>query len=297
LKEAATSRDFEPVPLNGTADFSLRNTLREVDSRNVLAKVEGSDPELKDEYIIYTAHWDHLGKDESLEGDQIYNGAADNASGTAALLEMARAYAALPEAPDRSILFLAVTAEEQGLLGSKYYASSPLYPLEKTLANINMDVMNQWGRTRDIVIVGYGNSTLDDLLESEARAQGRVIVPDPEPEKGFFYRSDHFEFAKQGVPALYIDSGIEFIGKPEGYGEQKRAEYTENDYHKPSDEIKPDWDLSGAVEDTQLLFMVGYRIAMGEHYPEWNPGTEFKAVRDEMLSQAARNESQGIGAN
>src|SRR5690606_38718681 len=159
------------------------------------------------------------------------------------------------------VLFLAVTAEEQGLLGAKYYASDPLYPLAKTLANINLDVMNLWGRTRDIVVVGYGNSTLEDILEAEARVQGRVIAPDPEPEKGFFYRSDHFEFAKKGVPALYVDAGTDFIGKPAGYADEKRADYNARVYHKPADEVDPAWDLSGAVEDAQLLFMVGYRVA------------------------------------
>src|SRR5690606_24164534 len=284
LKAAAAKPDFRPVSLNGTATFRARNTIREVASRNVIAKLEGSDPARRDEYVIYTAHWDHLGKDESLDGDQIYNGAADNASGTAALIEVARAFAALPTPPDRSILFLAVTAEEQGLLGAKYYATNPLYPLEKTLANINLDVMNQWGRTEDVVVVGYGNSTLEDVLEVEARAQGRHLVPDPEPEKGFFYRSDHFEFAKQGVPALYVDAGTRFIGKPEGYGEQKRAEYTANDYHKPSDEVKPDWDFAGMVEDAQLLFRVGYRVATADAWPVWKDGTEFKAKREAMLA-------------
>jgi len=286
LKAAAVKREFQPVPLNGTASFSLKNSIREAMSRNVVAKLEGSDPALRDEYVIYTAHWDHLGKDESLEGDQIYNGALDNASGTAALLETARAFAQLPKAPARSILFLAVTAEEQGLLGAKYYANDPLYPLSKTLANINLDGANQWGRTKDLVVIGYGNTTLEDILAEEAAAQGRVLAPDPEPEKGFYYRSDHFEFAKKGVPALFVDAGTEYIGKPAGYGEQKRAEYTANDYHKPSDVVKPDWDLSGAVEDTQLLFMLGYRVANGDRYPEWKPGTEFKAIREEMLKAA-----------
>ena len=247
----------------------------------VLARLEGDDK--KDEYIIYTAHWDHLGRDPKLTGDQIYNGALDNASGTAAMLDIAEAYTRLEHKPERSILFVAVTAEEQGLLGAKYYATHPLYPLNKTLANINMDGVNQWGRTRDLVIVGYGNSTLDNVLTEAASHQNRVIVPDPEPEKGFFYRSDHFEFAKEGVPALYTDAGIDYIGKPAGWGEKKREEYTNNDYHKPSDEIKPDWDLSGAVEDMQLMFMVGYTVAQAASWPEWKAGTEFKAKREAML--------------
>jgi Zn-dependent M28 family amino/carboxypeptidase len=283
LKKAAVRRDFKPVPFPAKATFVIKNTLREVDSRNVLAKLEGSDPKLKDEYVIYTAHWDHLGKDEKLQGDQIFNGAADNAAGVASLLEIARAYTRLKTQPKRSILFLSVTAEEKGLLGSKYYAENPLYPLNKALVNINMDGANLWGGTKDIVLLGLGNSTLDDVTKEVAASQGRVVKPDPEPEKGFFYRSDHFEFAKKGVPALYPDQGAEFIGKPEGYGQQKRDEYTSKNYHKVSDEVKPDWDLTGAIEDLQLLFQVGYRVANTEKFPEWKPETEFKAVREEML--------------
>jgi Zn-dependent M28 family amino/carboxypeptidase len=284
LKKEALSKDFKPVPLGAKASFTIKNTLREVDSRNVVAKLEGADPKLKDEYVIYSAHWDHLGKDEKLQGDQIFNGALDNASGTAGLLELAEGFTRLPAPPKRSVLFLAVTAEEKGLLGAKYYAEHPLYPLEKTLANINMDGVNQWGRTKDIVIVGIGNSTLDDLLTAAARVQGRTIKPDPEPEKGFFYRSDHFEFAKQGVPALYTDTGEEYVGKTEGYSQQKRDEYTSKDYHKPSDEVKPDWDLTGAIDDLRLLLLVGREVADGNQWPEWKPGTEFKAKREAMLT-------------
>jgi Zn-dependent M28 family amino/carboxypeptidase len=283
LKKAAVRKDFKPVPLTAKASFNLQNTLREVQSNNVIAKLEGSDARLKNEYVVYTAHWDHLGKDPKLQGDQIYNGALDNASGTAVLLELAEAYTKLKPAPKRTLLFLAVTAEEKGLLGAKYYATNPLYPLARTLANINMDGVQQWGRTRDIIVVGHGNSTLEDILEKQAAGRSRTIQPDAEPEKGFFYRSDHFEFAKLGVPALYVDSGTEYIGKPEGYSQKKRDEYTNNDYHKVSDEVKPDWDLAGAVEDTQLLFEVGYLVAQGDKYPEWKPGTEFKARREEML--------------
>ncbi len=292
LKKVAVRRDFQPVPLKARASFHVRNKLREIESRNVIAKLEGSDPELKDEYVIYTAHWDHLGRDEKRQGDQIFNGALDNASGTAGLLEIAEAFSKLETPPRRSILFLAVTAEEKGLLGTKFYAGSPLYPLHRTLANINMDGLNQWGRTRDIVSIGYGNTTLDELLRDAAATQGRVLKPDAEPEKGYFYRSDHFEFAKQGVPALNPDSGTEFIDKPEGYGIQKRNEYTKRDYHKVSDEVKPDWDLSGAVEDLRLFFRVGYGVAQGDKYPEWMPGTEFKARREESLWQAADKRSQ-----
>ena len=284
LHRAATRKDFKPVALNAKATFHVRNTVREIQSKNVIGKIEGSDPNLRNEYVIYTAHWDHLGKDTTIKGDQIFNGALDNASGTAALLTLAKAYKALPTPPARSLLFLAVTAEEQGLLGAKWYATHPLYPLNKTLADMNIDGVNQWGKTRDITVVGYGNSTMDDVLGGVLASQGgRTIKPDPEPEKGFFYRSDHFEFAKQGVPALYTDAGIEYVGKDSTYGQKKRDEYTENDYHKPSDQVKPDWDLSGAVEDLQAFFQVGYRVAQTDRWPEWKPGNEFKARRDSML--------------
>ena len=288
LKRAAVRKDFKPVSLPAKATFRLTNTIRDIDSQNVIARLEGSDERLRDEYVVYTAHWDHLGRDSSLKGDQIFNGALDNASGTAGLLEIAEAYTRLNPAPRRSILFLSVTAEEFGLLGAKYYATAPLYPLERTLASINMDGVNQWGRTKDIVVIGLGNSTLDDVLIELASRKDRTVVPDAEPEKGFFYRSDHFEFAKQGVPSLYTDSGIEYVGKPAGFGRQKRDEYTARDYHKVSDDMKPDWDLTGAVEDLQLLFEVGYRVAQADRYPEWKPGTEFKAKREEMLATAGR---------
>jgi len=238
--------------------------------------------------VIYTAHWDHLGKDTTLKGDQIFNGAADNASGTSELLEIARAYTKLPSPPKRSILFLSVTAEEKGLVGAKYYATHPLYPLTKTVANINMDGINQWGKTSDYTVIGLGNSTLDDVLTGVLKANGRTVRPDPEPEKGFYYRSDHFEFAKQGVPALDIDAGVDFVGKPNGYGMQKRNEYTEKDYHQPSDEVKPDWDLSGAVDDARVLMKVGYTVAQTDAIPQWKPGTEFKAKRDSMMATDAR---------
>jgi Zn-dependent M28 family amino/carboxypeptidase len=286
LKTSARSRDFRPVPLALKAKFEIKNALRQVQSRNVLARLEGSDPRLKEEFVIYTAHWDHLGRDPSLPGDQIFNGAADNASGVAALLEIAQAFTRISPAPKRSILFLAVTAEEKGLLGAKYYAEHPLFPLAKTLADINMDVINLWGRTSDVVIVGMGQSTLDDLLVAAAKEQGRVVVPDTEPEKGFYYRSDHFEFAKQGVPALDPKGGMRYLGKPDDYGQRKHDEYTQTDYHKVSDQVKPDWDLSGAVEDLQLLVELGYRVAQGERFPEWLPGTEFRARREAMLKAA-----------
>ncbi|MCC9168055.1 M28 family metallopeptidase [Pontibacter harenae] len=284
LKAAALKKDFRPVPLNAKANFNIKNTLREVQSKNVIAKLEGSDPELKDEYVVYSAHWDHLGKDTNLKGDQVYNGALDNATGTAGLLELAEAYAEMPTKPKRSILFLAVTAEEKGLLGSKYYANNPLYPLNKTLANINMDVLNAYGPTEDVIVIGYGNSTLEDILATEAKSQNRRIVPEATPENGSFYRSDHFEFAKQGVPALYAESGVVARNQPADYVQKWNENYTTNDYHKLSDEVKDDWNLAGAVEDLQLFFRVGYRVANTKQYPEWKEGTEFKAKCDAMLS-------------
>ena len=246
--------------------------------------LEGSDPALKNEYVIYTAHWDHFGIGEKIKGDSIYNGASDNATGTAGLLAMAKAFAAAKTAPKRSILFLSVTSEEQGLLGSQYYGMMPLYPLNKTLANINMDGLNTWGKTEDVVVIGLGASDLDDYARAAAAEQGgRSLRGDAEPEKGFYYRSDHFNFAKVGVPAFDPESGIEYVGKDAAYGRKTRDEYTENDYHKPSDEIKPGWELSGAVQDLQLFFTIGYRVASAARYPEWKAGNEFKAIRDKSL--------------
>jgi Zn-dependent M28 family amino/carboxypeptidase len=286
LKNNALQQDFKPVALPGAkATFHIENTLRKIQSQNVVAKVEGSDPARANEYVVYTAHWDHLGWDTSLQGDQIFNGAADNASGSAGLIEIARAFTKLYPRPKRSILFLSVTAEEQGLLGAEYYAENPLYDLKYTLADINMDGLNLWGKTKDMVLIGLGNSELDDIAADVLKSHGRVVKGDAEPEKGYFYRSDHFEFAKQGVPALDPDAGTDFIGKPAGYGKAKREYYTEHDYHKPSDEVKPDWDLSGAVEDLQVFFEIGNRIADGEYYPLWKPGTEFKAKRDAMMKK------------
>jgi Zn-dependent M28 family amino/carboxypeptidase len=286
LIQAATRRDFKPVPLGMHAKLTIRNALRTLDSHNVIAKIAGSDPALKNTYVVYTAHWDHFGIGPEVNGDKIYHGAVDNASGTAALLEMARAYKTLQRPPRRTILFLSVTAEEQGLLGSQYYAEHPLYPLARTAADINMDGMNVHGRTRDIVQIGRGASALDDIIQGVAQEQGRVVKSDPEPEKGFYYRSDHFEFAKKGVPAFDPDEGVDFIGKPEGWGLEARRRYTAENYHKPSDTIKPDWDLSGAIEDCRLFFLVGFRIANDARMPEWRSGAEFKAARDASLRSA-----------
>jgi Zn-dependent M28 family amino/carboxypeptidase len=287
LKRAATRRDFRPVPLNATASFHVTNTHRRVQSRNVIAKLTGSDPVLRDEYIVFTAHWDHLGKTPIRESNNVFNGALDNASGTAQVLQLAEAYAALPERPKRTLLFLAVTAEERGLLGAKYYTNYPLYPLERTLANFNMDMrVDAFGRTRDIIVIGSGNTTLEDKLGALLAESGRRITPDPDLDKGFFYRSDHFEFAKVGVPALYTKAGTDYLYNAEE-AMRRRTEFETKHYHQPTDEFDPSWDMSGAVEDLQLLFRLGLQVANGDRWPEWKPGTEFKAVREAMLRRAA----------
>ncbi|MGI8955920.1 MAG: M20/M25/M40 family metallo-hydrolase [Chthoniobacterales bacterium] len=286
LKKEALSKDFKPVSLGAQASFSLQNEITHFKSHNVVGKFEGSDPKLKNEYVIYSAHWDHLGRDTQLQGDQIYNGALDNASGVASILEIAQAFTKLPQPPPRSILFIATTAEEAGLLGAKYYAENPLYPLDHTLADINIDVVNPWGKTRDIEDISYGNSTLDQMFAAAAQRQGRTAKPNSEPEKGSFYRADQFEFSKLGVPALYPGSKPkDFIGQSAGYGQQKSDDYTLHHYHQVSDEVNPKWDLSGAVQDNQLLFDVGYQVANGDSYPTWMPDSEFKAKRDAMMSQ------------
>ena len=281
LKKQAATRDFKPVPLGITASMQIRNKLRTIDSRNVIGRLEGADPKLKDEYVVYTAHWDHFGK----TADGIFHGAEDDALGCAALIEVARAFTKLPAPPRRSILFLAVTAEEQGLLGSQYYAVQPIYPLAKTVADINMDSWNVHGRTKDLTLVGFGASDLDDYARDAAGEQGRVVHGDAEPEKGFYYRSDHFNFAKEGVPALDPDAGVEYIGKPAGYAKQVRDEWNATRYHTPKDVVLPDWDLSGAREDLAVLFAVGYRVAQADKIPEWKPGTEFRAKREAILKK------------
>ncbi len=281
LKKQAATRDFKPVALGVTASMAIHNKLRTIDSENVVARLDGSDPARKDEYVVYTAHWDHFGKGP--EG--IFHGAEDDALGCAALVEIGRAFTKLASPPRRSIVFLAVTAEEQGLLGSQYYAMNPIYPLAKTVADINMDSWNVHGRTKDVTLVGFGASDLDDYVRDAAAEQGRTVHADAEPEKGFYYRSDHFNFAKKGVPALDPDAGTDYIGKPKEYSQQVRDDWTEHRYHTPKDVVLPDWDLTGTREDLKVLFAVGYRVAQADKFPEWKPGTEFKAKRDAMLKK------------
>jgi len=285
LKKSAITKDFRPVALNAKANIQIKQQLRAFKSHNVIGKLDGDDPKLREEYVIYTAHWDHLGRHPELQGDQIFNGAIDNASGVASVIQIGAAFVKLNPPPKRSVLFMATTAEEAGLLGAKFYAEHPLYPLEKTLADINIDGVNPWGKTHDLEDLTNGNSALDDLLGQAAAREERVVKPNSEPEKGGFYRVDSFEFAKAGVPVLHAARGIEIIGKPSDYGRQKRDEFVAKHYHQPSDEVDSTWDFSGAVQDIQLLFEVGYQVANGDKFPEWKAGSEFKAKRDAMLKK------------
>jgi Zn-dependent M28 family amino/carboxypeptidase len=278
MYEAAKKPGFRAVPMDLTASVKVENETEPVLTQNVAALLRGS--EAPEEVFIYMAHWDHLGTDPALEGDQIYNGAMDNASGTAALMEIARAYSTLPQAPRRSVLFLAVTAEEQGLLGSQYYASNPIYPLENTVGGLNMDGMNNFGATRDITVVGLGMSDLDDYLKAAAAAQERVLEGDREAEKGFYYRSDHFELAKEGVPMLYPGGGYDDREKGVAYGMEKSLEYNKDHYHRVSDEYDLSWNVDGALEDMEVFFQTGLEIANDDEWPNWKEGTEFRAKRD-----------------
>lgn len=285
LKAAAARRDFRPVPLNARAQISVANTVRSVTSRNVIALLPGADPKLRDEFVVYSAHWDAYGRNPVLTGDQILNGAADNAISVAMMLDIAEVAASLPaaERPRRSLLFFAPTYEEKGILGSQFYARNPLHPLVRTVANLNVEPLDAnlaYGPTRDLEVVGRNPSTLDDYAADIAREQGRVLRPDSEPEKGYYYRSDHFEFAKVGVPAFFVRSGKDFIDQPPGTGEKLRLNYLVNDYHKVSDEVKPDWTCAGAAADAKFLLALGLKVANTDAMPEWKPGTEFKAVRD-----------------
>ena len=287
LKTDAAKPGFEHVPIDLKASVTLKNTIKEVLSNNVLAVLPGH--ARADEYIIYMAHWDHLGLNPLLEGDQIYNGALDNATGIAGLIELAEAFTKLPSPPARSIVFLAVTAEEQGLLGSEYFARRSNYPPTKMVAAINMDGLNIYGKMKDITLIGYGNSDLDDYVKSAASEQGRKVRPDPESEKGYFYRGDHFSFAKQGIPALWVEKGMDHVEHGEEWTKKQKDFFTENHYHKPSDEFNPGWDFSGMVEDLQLLFQVGLRLGNEDTFPNWKEGTEFRAKRDSDMEAAAMN--------
>jgi Zn-dependent M28 family amino/carboxypeptidase len=285
LRAAAQKRDFRPVPLGVKVSTRFTNQVRRRPTANVLALLPGSDAKLSRQVVLYTAHHDHLGmKEDPKPGeDAIYNGAVDNASGVAALLAVARAFTQLPKAPRRSILFAAVAAEEQGLLGSQYLAEHLPMPAGRIAANVNIDGANILGRTRDITVIGLGKSSLDGVITALAKGQGRVVKADQLSDRGFFYRSDQFNFAKLGIPAAYFGSGMDFVGRPEGWGKQQREVWESKHYHQPSDELRPDWDLSGAVEDVRLAFLVGAHVARTPELPRWNKGDEFEAPRLKSL--------------
>ncbi|HBD20774.1 MAG TPA: peptidase M20 [Arenimonas sp.] len=297
LRAAANKPGFKAVPLGG-ASFTakLNSSIRETSSRNILARLPGT--ERPDEAIVYTAHWDHLGDHSATHGgdkaaaategeDHVYNGAIDNATGVAGVLEIAEAFTVQDPKPARSLVFLLVTLEESGLLGSKYYAANPVIPLKDTVAVVNLDAMSVVGPTKDFVVIGLGNSELDNVLKPIAEAQGRVLVEEDGVEKGFFFRSDHFSFAKFGVPALYAKGGIDHVEKGVDYGREVQSHYTNVAYHKPADEFDPNWDLRGVVQDLQALYGVGRELAGNEAWPNYVEGNAFKAARDASRAEAA----------
>jgi Zn-dependent M28 family amino/carboxypeptidase len=280
LFAAANQRGFKAIPLNEKLSTTMKVTCTYNKSYNVIGKITGS--KRPDEVIIYSAHWDHLGVGKPDEtGDSIYNGAMDNASAAAGLIELARAFKSLKAKPERTIVFLAVTAEEQGLWGSAYYAQNPVYPVDKTVANINMDGLNPYEKTKDIITIGKGQSDLEDYLKEEAEKAGRTLAFETHPEAGYYFRSDHFNFAKVGIPALYTKRGVIVEGKDPGYGEKAEEEYRLKHYHRPSDQYDPKtWTLAGAIDDLKLLFQIGKRLAFEDKWPKWKEGSEFKAIRE-----------------
>ena len=287
LVEAARKREFQPVPLGVTTSIDLKATIRQVQTANVLGRLPGRDPELADEVVLFTAHHDHLGVgDPDAEGDRIYNGALDNASGCAQVLAIAKAFRALPQPPRRSLLFAFVAAEEQGLLGSKYLAENPPVPPGKIAGLLNFDGGNIWGKTTDITFVGMEKSSLGPLVQRLAQEQGRTVEPDQFPDRGFFYRSDQFSLAKVGVPAIYLDTGTKFVGQPEGWGKEQIEKWEAENYHQPSDELTPEWNFDGLVQDAQLGFRAALHMTEANEMATWVPGDEFEAARREAIRVA-----------
>ena len=287
LRAAARKRDFRPTPLGVSLSMAIENTVQTKESGNVVGKLPGSESRLAREAVVYTAHHDHLGmKTDPKPGeDAIFNGALDNASGVAAMLAIVKAFGELPRAPRRTVYFAAVTAEEQGLLGSEYLARHPPIAPGRIAANINIDGVSIFGRTKDLTVIGLGKSELDRTILALAKMQGRVVKPDQFPDRGFFYRSDQFNFAKIGVPAAYFDSGTDVIGKPPGWGTKRIEEWEAKDYHQPSDHLTDAWDLGGAIEDAQLAFWLGAKVANADRMPQWTPGDEFEAARKKALAE------------
>lgn len=284
LIASADKRGFKAVSLPLKLTTSMKVSVNYNNTKNVIGKITGT--KYPGETIIYTAHWDHLGIGKPDEtGDSIYNGAFDNATGIAGLFEIARGFKSLQTKPERTIVFLAVTAEEQGLWGSAYYAQNPVFPLETTVANINMDAVNYLGKTKDVASIGKGQSELEDLLVVEAKKQGRYVVEEGRPEAGYYYRSDHFNFAKAGVPSLHFDDGTDMEKMSKDEVIKAKLEYNLKHYHKPSDEYSDKWDFEGAIEDVQLYFMLGKTLANSRSWPQWKPTSEFKGVRDKTAEK------------
>lgn len=281
FQQKARTAGFKAVDLNMTASLNITNKIKKDASKNVIAKITGS--KRPEEYVIYSAHWDHLGVGLPVNGDSIYNGAHDNASGSATLLAIAETFAKLDKKPERTVVFLFVTAEEQGLLGSAYYAANPIFPPQETIANINMDGLGYYGLMKDLTIIGYGQSELDDLAEAIAKKQGRYIMPDTEPGKGYFFRSDHFSFAKVGIPAIFASGTYESMEKGVEYVSQKKAEFNSTSYHKPADEIDESWSFDGMQQDGQLFFEMGIELLKENKVIHWKDGSEFKSIRAKSL--------------
>lgn len=278
LRERAEQGNQPPVPLGVVVDLAIDNTVRTMESANVVGVMPGSDEKLRDQYVVVTAHFDHLGIGKERNGDTIYNGAVDNASGCAGMLAIAQACGRLPLRPRRSLMFVAVTAEESGLLGSQFFAENPSVPKQQLVADFNIDGLNVWGQTRDLEFIGYGKSSLTALAEEVAKAHGRVTLPDSNPDLGLFYRSDHLNFARIGVPAAYFNAGRDFLDQPENRRRMK-ASYTTVHYHQPSDEIAPWWNFQGAADDLQVVLECLLRVADDDKAPTWTPGDEFEKLR------------------
>ena len=279
LRSAAEDRRFKPVPLGVRVSGELDSTYRNMKAMNIGGVIKGGDPKLKEQAIVFTAHYDHLGIGKAVDGDSIYNGARDNASGVACILALAEAFSELERPVRRTLIFLAVDGEESGLLGSEYFAGNPTFPAGKIAANINIDSVNIWGKTRDVSIIGSGKSTIDATVKEAAKTLGRIVLPDATPEQGSFYRADQFSFAKVGVPCLYLSGGRDFIGRPKGWGQKKAEDWNSTHYHQPSDEYNSDWDLSGCVQNLNLIYQVALKLANQEQMPRWLAGDEFEPVR------------------
>ncbi|HKQ91240.1 MAG TPA: M28 family metallopeptidase [Blastocatellia bacterium] len=286
LRQSAASRAFSPAPLGVSLNMTLRAQSQRMTSPNVVAIYRGNDPTLKNEYVIYSAHWDHLGVRPDQPGDNIYNGAVDNATGVAGIIAIANAFNSLAFKPRRSILFIATTAEEQGLLGAEYYATHPLVPFQQTVANINLDSMNALGVTTDITPLGAERSTLGKVIDEVAKENNVTVSPDPRPEQGSFYRSDHFPFAKAGVPAVSFNPGVKFVGHSDKWGEEQFQDYNQHRYHQPSDEYSPNWNFGGMIQQARLAFWIGLRVANATETPQWNRGDEFERARLKSLGKA-----------